>query len=173
MKKLTNKEKIYSYAAILLLIDQFIKILIRSKIELHTEVAITSFFSLYHITNTGAAFSVLSNHTTFLIFFTFVIIFLLVRYLTKETNFTNLSRISLGMIIGGVLGNLIDRIIFHGVTDYLLFVFGHKAFPIFNFADILITTGVTLYLIYCLLDLFLKKPKKNVIIKDKSKKTHH
>ena len=72
MKKLTNKEKIYSYATILLIIDQFLKILIRSKLRLHKEVVIIPhFFSLYNTTNTGAAFSIFQNHTTFLIIFIF------------------------------------------------------------------------------------------------------
>ena len=167
MKKLTNKEKIYSYATIFVMIDQFVKILVRSKLSLHEEiVVIPKFFSLYHTTNTGAAFSLLSNHTTFLIIFTFFVLFLMDRYIKKEAVFTSLSRLSLGMIIGGILGNLIDRIVFHGVTDYLLFVFGNKSFPVFNIADILITVGVFIYFLYCLLEI-----GKNFKEKTKSSKT--
>ena len=74
MKKLTNKEKIYSYAAILLIIDQFLKFLIRAKLPLHKEIVIIPrFFSLYNTTNTGAAFSIFQNHTIFLILFNFFI----------------------------------------------------------------------------------------------------
>ena len=172
MKKLTNKEKIYSYATIFLIIDQFIKILIRSKIAIHQEVPIIpKFFSLYHTTNTGAAFSILSNHTTFLIIFTIITLILLDRYLQKENSFTKLSIISLGMIIGGIFGNLIDRIVFHGVTDYLLFVFKNKAFPVFNFADMAISIGVILYFIDCLKYCF-KKKKVHDIIQSKESDLH-
>ena len=62
--------------------------------------------------------------------------------------------------MGGIMGNLIDRIIFHGVTDYLLFIFGNKAFPVFNFADILITVGVFIYFLDCLRDIYRKKKVK-------------
>ena len=158
MKKLTNKEKIYSYAAILLIIDQFLKFLIRAKLPLHKEIVIIPrFFSLYNTTNTGAAFSIFQNHTIFLILFTFLILLIIDKYLQKETYFTKLSITSLGMIIGGIIGNLIDRIIYHGVTDYLLFVFGSKSFPVFNFADILITCGIFLYFISMLIDLIKNK----------------
>ena len=161
MKRISNKEKIYSYAAILLLADQFIKIIIRSKLELNQEITVIShFFSLYNTVNTGAAFSFFSNQTVLLIIFTFVVIFFLDRYIERETNFTSLSRLSLGMIMGGIMGNLIDRIIFHGVTDYLLFIFGNKAFPVFNFADILITVGVFIYFLDCLRDIYRKKKVK-------------
>lgn len=161
MKKLTNKEKIYSYATILLIIDQFLKILIRSKLRLHKEVVIIPhFFSLYNTTNTGAAFSIFQNHTTFLIIFTILVLLIIDKYLQNEIYFTKLSIVSLGMIIGGIIGNLIDRIIFHGVTDYLLFVFGNKSFPVFNFADVLITCGIFLYFIYMFLDIIKSKSLK-------------
>ena len=51
------------------------------------------------------------------------------------------------MIIGGIIGNLLDRIMYHGVIDYLSFQFGSYYFPIFNFADIGITLGVLLLII--------------------------
>ena len=166
MKKLTDKEKIYSYAAAFLIIDQFLKILIRSKLPLHKElVIIPHFFSLYNTINTGAAFSIFHNHTTFLIIFTFLVLLIIDKYLQDEIYFTKVSIILLGMIIGGIIGNLIDRIIFHGVTDYLLFVLGNKSFPVFNFADILITCGILLYFLYIFID----------YIKDKFNKenSHH
>ena len=168
MKKLTNKEKIYSYATILLIIDQFLKILIRSKLSLHKEiVVIPHFFSLYNTINTGAAFSIFQNHTIFLIMFTFLILLIIDKYLQNEIYFTKLSVVSMGMIIGGIIGNLIDRIIFHGVTDYLLFIFGSKSFPVFNFADVLITCGILLYFIYMFSDLIKNKfNKKRTVDKD-------
>ncbi len=163
MKKLSNKEKIYSLTAIFLMIDQFIKILVRSQIPLHKEVVvIPKFFSLYNTTNTGCAFSLLSNHQIFLIIFTLFVLIILDRYISKEKNFTSLAILSLGMIVGGILGNLIDRIIFKGVTDYLLFVFGTYAFPVFNIADILITVGVFLYILDVIITDVIKRREKNV-----------
>ena len=77
------------------------------------------------------------------------VVFLVVLdlYIKKEKKFDKLSIISLGMIMGGIFGNLIDRIIYHSVIDYLSFTIFNYSFPIFNLADIGITVGVFLLII--------------------------
>ena len=142
-----NKEKVYSIAAILLIIDQFVKLLVRTKMKVLTEIKIIpNFFSIYYVENKGAAFSILNGKTYIFIIVALVLLFLIDRYL-KEEKFTKLSIISLGMIIGGIVGNLIDRLLYHSVIDYLSFnIFGYN-FPIFNIADIGITVGCFLYII--------------------------
>ena len=102
--------------------------------------------------NTGAAFSILENNTTFLIFLTVIFILIIHKYIRNETNITKLSSISFGLILGGMFGNLIDRIIHAGVIDYLSFEFFSYGFPIFNIADIGITLGVSIMLIEMLLE---------------------
>lgn len=148
-----NKEKIYSIACIFLMIDQLVKILIKTKMELFQEITIIpNFFSLYYVENDGAAFSILQNQTIFLVAISIICIILIDKYLSKETKLINMTKISFGMLIGGIIGNLIDRLLYGTVTDYLSFNFFSYEFPIFNFADICITIGILLIIIATIID---------------------
>lgn len=143
-----NREKIYKITSIILMLDQFIKLIIKNSMTINQSITIIpNFFSLYFVINTGAAFSILENSTTFLTIITVVFIILIDNLIKKEKKFSRLSTISLGLVLGGMFGNLIDRIIHHGVIDYLSFTFFKYHFPIFNLADIGITLGLFLLLI--------------------------
>ena len=143
-----SREDIYKITAVVLMLDQFIKILVNKYIEFGKVISIIpNFFNLTNIKNTGAAFSILQDNTILLIILTVIIIIILDRFIKKERNFTKLSISSLGLIMGGIFGNLLDRIIHHGVIDYLSFkIFDYNA-PIFNLADATIVVGVLLFLI--------------------------
>lgn len=145
MKK--NKEQAYKITCIILIIDQILKNIIKTKMSLNQEIVlIKNFFSINYLKNTGAAFSILTNQTFILIIISFIIIFVLDRLLTKEKNLNNISVISIGLILGGIFGNLLDRIIYKGVIDYLSFKIFSYDFPVFNLADIAITIGTLLLL---------------------------
>lgn len=151
--KLTSKEKVYSITCIFLIIDQIVKLLIKSKMDLFSEIIIIpNFFSVYYVQNEGAAFSILKNQTIFLILIGIVCIFLIDKYLTKENIKDKLSRISLGILMGGIFGNLIDRILYGGVIDYLSFTIFKYNFPVFNIADIGITIGIILLIISLIIE---------------------
>lgn len=143
--KMTNRDWVYSVACILLIIDQGLKLLIRSKVALLEEIEIIpSFFSIYHIENKGAAFSIFSGATIVLIILSILVLAFLHYYVLTEEKMTKWRIFALGIIIGGILGNLIDRILYGAVVDYLSFdIFGY-GFPIFNIADIGITIGFVL-----------------------------
>lgn len=146
MKK--NKEKIYMFAAIILMIDQFIKLLVSSNMKLGSEIVIIDkFFSLFYLKNTGAAFSILDNQGIFLIIISVIILFIVDRYITKEEKFSKLGILSFGIVIGGIIGNLVDRLLYGGVIDYLAFNIFNYNFPVFNVADIAITVGIFLIVI--------------------------
>lgn len=157
---MNKKEDIYKITSIVLMLDQFIKIIISHNMKLNTSITIIpNFFSIFYVKNTGAAFSILEDNTIILILISAIFIVLLHRYIKQEKNFTKLSVISLGMIMGGIFGNLIDRIIHHSVIDYLSFNVLEYNFPVFNLADIGITVGVGLYILSMILER--KKHKKN------------
>lgn len=143
-----NKERVYSICCILLIIDQLVKLLIKNNMKLLDEIiVIPNFFSIYYIENKGAAFSMLGGATILLILVSLLAIIILDRYISKEKKMTKLSIIALGMVMGGIFGNLIDRIIYKVVIDYLSFnIFGYN-FPVFNIADIGITVGVVLLVV--------------------------
>ena len=148
-----NREDIYKITCIVLMLDQIIKLIINNNMKIYDSITIIpNFFSILFVKNTGAAFSILENNTIFLILLSVVFVVILDRYIKKENNFSKLSILSLGLLLGGIFGNLIDRIIHHGVIDYLSFTFFKYSFPIFNLADIAITVGVFLLIISMIID---------------------
>ncbi len=151
-----NKNKIYIITLVLIIIDQLIKIIIKSNMELYQEIKIIkNFFSIMYLKNTGAAFSILENKTILLILFSVCFILIIGKFIKKESdNINKIELISLGMILGGVFGNLIDRIIYKGVIDYLSFKIINYNFPVFNLADICITIGAFILIVD---SLFLRK----------------
>lgn len=145
---MTKKKLIYTIASIILLLDQLIKVIVVNNMELHQEIKIIkNFFSIYYVKNTGAAFSILGNQTLLLIVVSCLCLILIKEYIKKENNITTISMTSLGLIVGGTLGNLFDRIIYHAVIDYLSFDIFKYSFPVFNLADIAITIGTFLLVI--------------------------
>lgn len=154
-----NKKLIYTLGMGFMLLDQIIKLLVTKNMTLHQEITlIPNFFSLYYLKNKGAAFSILGNKTMFLIIIAIICLVFLKNYIKNLKRVTNLTIISLGIMIGGIIGNLFDRIIYKAVIDYLSFNFFGYSFPVFNLADI----GITIGAILLILDL---------IIEDKEKKT--
>ena len=143
-----SKEKIYSIACILLIIDQVVKLLIKTNMHLFDEIKIIpNFFSLYYIENEGAAFSILGGARIILILVGVIALFILDRFINREKKISKLGVISLGMIIGGILGNMIDRILYGVVIDYLAFDLFNYSAPVFNIADIAITVGILLFIV--------------------------
>lgn len=143
-----NKNKVYLTAVIVLLIDQIVKLLIKTNMSLNEEISIIpNFFSIQYLKNTGAAFSILENQTILLAITSIICISVIIYYLKKEENLTTAMYLSFGLVLGGILGNLIDRIVYQGVIDFLSFQIFNYNFPVFNIADIGITIGVLLLII--------------------------
>lgn len=151
------KEKIYSIATIVLIIDQIIKLLISNNLAINEElIIIPNFFSLYYVENTGAAFSILENQIFILVTISILFLLFIDKMLSTEEISTELTKLSFGLIIGGVVGNLIDRVLYHCVIDYLSFTFFKYKFAIFNIADIAIVIGTILLII----DTYLEEKNK-------------
>ena len=143
-----NKNKVYLTSVIVLLIDQIVKLLIKTNMSLNEEISIIpNFFSIQYLKNTGAAFSILENQTILLAITSIICISVIIYYLKKEKNLTTTMYLSFGLVLGGILGNLIDRIVYQGVIDFLSFQIFNYNFPVFNIADIGITIGVLLLII--------------------------
>lgn len=141
MKK--NIKNICIFSFILLLFDQIIKIFLSNVMELNESfVLIKKFFSITLVHNKGAAFSILSGNRFLLIGIGIIAVVGIIYYLKKSDYLSKLDIFIYSFLIGGVLGNLIDRIVHGYVIDYLSFNFGTYYFPIFNFADICIVISV-------------------------------
>ena len=107
---------------------------------------INNFFYLTYTQNNGAAWSILENKRILLLLITVFVLFLINKYINKE-NLSKLENFTYGMIIGGIIGNLFDRVVYGKVTDFLDFkLFGYD-YPVFNLADSFIVIGVILLII--------------------------
>ncbi len=137
--------------ALLILLDQLTKFFARRNLRLSGEVpVIRGVLSLLYVENRGAAFGILQNSQWFFIVTALVIIicaFAVLFLLTPSEKFFPI-RVCLITLIAGALGNLIDRIVFGYVTDFIYFSL--IDFPVFNLADICVTCSIALIVILTL-----------------------
>ena len=141
-------KKIIFGSAFFLLIDQLIKWFIQSTFDINQSITvIPNFFHITYTRNIGAAWSILAGNTIILVMITFFALYYLYEFFLKNQTFTKYEMVTYSLLIGGILGNLVDRIFFHSVVDYLDFTFFSYHFPIFNFADSCIVIGVGLLII--------------------------
>ena len=125
-----KKNKIYIIGLVWLVVDQIIKFLITTKMSLLDKISVISgFFRIYYVKNDGAAFSMFSGMKYILIIVSIIILIYMINYIRKNDIKTKLEIISIGMLLGGLIGNLIDRIFYGNVIDYLSFkLFGYQSF---------------------------------------------
>ena len=137
-------------ALVLVIADQWTKYAISSNLRYGESVAITSFFNLVLVYNRGAAFSFLSDaggwQRAFFIAITCAAIVVLMWLIAKHES-EKLFRWGLTLILGGAIGNLIDRIAYGHVIDFLDFHFAGWHFWAFNVADSAITVGAALLIV--------------------------
>jgi signal peptidase II len=156
----TRLERLLAYrwfltiAAAVFVVDQAAKLWINHRLPLnsygppwHIEV-IPGFFNLVHVGNTGAAWSLFSGKSSLLALLAAGTLFAIFRW--RRSLGLNLRpvQISFGLLVGGILGNLVDRVVHKHVIDFLDFHFGSYVYPTFNIADSGICVGVIIYLWY-------------------------
>lgn len=138
-------KKMLPIIGISLVLDQLIKIIVIVNINLYQSInVISKFFNITYVRNNGAAWSILSGNRLTLILIAITALIMIYLYFIKDRKLTKLETFSYGILIGGTIGNLIDRIIYGYVIDYLDFKIFNYNFPVFNFADICIVIGVIL-----------------------------
>ena len=137
-------------AIAVIVLDQITKAVITEKLFMYgSHKVIDGFFSLVYVMNPGAAFGFLAGapeifRYIFFISITFLAILLIIYYILKSKSQDVLIVISLTLIFGGAVGNLIDRIRFGAVVDFLDFYIGTWHWPAFNAADSAISIGAVL-----------------------------
>lgn len=136
-------------AALIILIDQLTKGLVLMSLPLHTGIEVSGFFNLVHVRNEGAAFSLLANQPgwqrLFFIVLALGVSMVLLHLLRKPA--PRLVHTSYALILGGALGNVIDRVIHGNVVDFLDFYIPGWHWPAFNGADSAITVGAVLLIL--------------------------
>ena len=131
--------------------DQIFKLIVMGTMSVNSSLSIIpNFFSLTYVENDGAAWSIFSGNVLFLILVSIFALVLIYVYFLKSKDIDKFEFINYSILIGGIIGNLLDRVKFGKVIDYLDFkVFGYN-FPVFNFADMCIVISIILLLIYSL-----------------------
>ncbi len=146
--------------AVMLTLDLVSKHLLDSSLAPGSEASfIPGFINFVIIHNEGAAWGAFSGAKIFLIILAFVFVLGLGWLLIAERTKNPLFHIAVGLVLTGCVGNLVDRLVFGYVRDFLHFEFW-KDFPVFNVADICLTIGVVLFAIYIVMMLVKSHRKK-------------
>ena len=148
--------KLAVISGLVIILDQVTKILILKNLPLYHSVAIIpGLFNITHIHNPGGAFGFLAHQDSSLRNFLFIVLSSLavcfIFYFYKTTNRTHPFLASgFALILGGAIGNLVDRIRFGKVVDFLDFYIRNYHWPAFNVADSAITVGVAVFIFHLL-----------------------
>lgn len=159
------KKKPYIIAFLFFILDIISKQIIVHVMDLgESSKVINNFFYITYTQNKGAAWSILEDQRILLLIISVVVLFLINKFMNKES-LLNIECLSYGMIIGGILGNLFDRIVFGYVIDFIDFkLFGYN-YPVFNLADTFIVVGIILMVIISI--------RKDLHERDKSRRKEY
>ena len=142
-------------SVVVLLVDQCTKLLADAMLTLHQQVAVIPFIALYKAYNPGAAFSFLSDASGwqrwFFVVLAVIVIGVLLVWLRRLSARETGTSLALALILGGAAGNLIDRLVYGYVIDFIDVYYGSWHWPAFNVADAAISAGAFLLLLDALL----------------------
>lgn len=132
------------FSLLLILVDQITKLWVQARLDLGAVVEVSSFFNLVYVLNPGAAFSFLADQAGWQKHFlsaVAVIASIVILFMMRASSHRKFAMFCLACILGGAIGNLIDRVAHGAVIDFLDFYVGNYHWPAFNVADIAITMG--------------------------------
>ena len=133
--------------------DQWTKQVVRDRFDYGDSICvIPGFFDLTYVRNTGAAWGMFGGQNLGLTLLSAVMLVVLIVFRRQFLGNTTSHRFALGLMIGGIVGNLLDRARLSWVTDFLDFHVGGHHWPAFNIADSAICIGVTIYLVTAFLE---------------------
>lgn len=129
-------------------LDQWLKIWVEGNLVLHQQVDIVPFFALYRTYNTGVAFSMFSQAGDLPLIVLSLAVIMFVLFLASRSHpGQTAARLGFALIVGGAIGNLIDRSMLGYVIDYFLFHTPTWSFAVFNLADVFISVGAALVIL--------------------------
>mgnify|MGYP000862953726 FL=1 len=150
MNNLGGKKLLFLMTILIIVLDQVSKYAAAKYLKGGSpHIIIKNFFQLYYVENYGAAFGILQNRKVFFIIITSIVIISITFFLFRcSYSLNKLMKVSLCMLMGGAIGNLIDRIRLGYVVDFISIRFGKGYdFPVFNVADMFVVTGTILIMI--------------------------
>jgi len=125
---------------LVIVIDRLTKVLVLKYLLTKASVSVFPFFSLTYVENTGSAFGIFQNANWVLLFVSFLVLFLMVKWYKDIFKLGTLARYGYFLVFAGAIGNIYDRIVLRYVVDFLDFHF----WPVFNIADSAICVGACL-----------------------------
>jgi len=135
----------YVIAVVMIVIDQWTKYLVIENMTIGESIpVIENIFYLTSHRNAGAAWGILQGQMWFFYIITLIVVGIIIYYIEHYAKTNRLLGISLGLVLGGAIGNLIDRVRFQEVVDFVdVYIFSYD-YPIFNVADSSLVVGVIL-----------------------------
>ena len=134
----------YVLTITVIIFDQITKYVVRETIPLYDTLIEVGIFSIVHGQNTGSAFGLFAGFTNFLIIASLIGLGLILYFFVKQSSANLFVRVSVGLIVGGAVGNLIDRIKDGFVVDFI----SGGWWPAFNVADSAISIGMTVMVLF-------------------------
>jgi signal peptidase II len=152
LKKIVNQMLVYWLGALVIFVDQVAKHLVRTRLALNESWSpfpwLAPYARILHIQNTGAAFGMFKQASLLFTVIAIVVSVVILYYARQIPEGHGWMRLALGLQLGGAIGNLIDRLIFGTVTDFV----SVGTFAIFNVADASISMGVALLALLMLIE---------------------
>lgn len=140
-------------AALLIVLDQAIKALVEAGMALYETIPLLPFLALHRTHNTGVAFSMFADSGDWRLIALVILVTCFILWLAlRSAPHQHTARLGFALIVGGALGNLIDRMRFGHVVDYVLFHTPNWSFAVFNLADAAITVGAGLVILQEVMD---------------------
>ncbi|UOQ85507.1 signal peptidase II [Gracilibacillus salinarum] len=145
--------RIYLIAITVILVDQVTKYLVVANMEIGDRLTvIESFFYITSHRNSGAAWGILQGQMGFFYIITIIVIGFIIFYIQKFAKDSKWLGIALAFVLGGAIGNFIDRLFRKEVVDFFDVYIGSYDYPIFNIADSALVVGVIFIFIYTFFD---------------------
>jgi signal peptidase II len=141
-----------SLGVAVVVLDQIIKRLVETGMAMNEQILLLPFLSLYRTHNTGISFSMLSGGGWNLIWVVIAVLLFIMWLAWKSEQRQVIARMGFALIIAGALGNLVDRVLYGHVVDYVLFHTPNWSFAVFNLADAAITVGACLVILQEIVD---------------------
>jgi signal peptidase II len=144
----SSRSLLFATAAAILVVDQITKLLVIAGIPEHGAIPVLGdFLRLTHVRNSGVAFGLLGDRGIPFVFVSLAAMLLVIVSIRRVPADAHTVRFSLASILGGAAGNLVDRVRFREVIDFIDIGIGKELrWPVFNVADIAVTAGVALFI---------------------------
>jgi len=152
--------RFYFISIVVILFDQATKVLTKHNMTLHdSKDVLGDFLRLTYIQNPGMAFGIQIGNKTLFTIFSIVASIVIFIYLLKTRGDQKYVKLALSFILGGAIGNLIDRVLYGSVVDFVDIGIGDLRWPVFNVADAAVTIGMIILIVVIL---FEKKAPENL-----------